>query len=150
MNRATGMLEAFPGEGATQHLKVAINGCATSSHLDAEHVVFLRAVAETDDIRDTTAADNVEHDHVLRDFHGVVEVEQQRADNDRQGGGSGGNGGGEHKGRRQVAVGGCVVLRDQGRQAPVVLAPLGHVDGSLVEVGDRCPVRPVPSCRIGA
>jgi hypothetical protein len=94
-------------------------------------------VAEAEDVRDSTATDDVENSEVLGQADRLVEGQHGGGDHDREAVGPGRHRRREDQGRRKVAVIGGMVLREHGDDRATILGPRGHLDGGVVQVLDR-------------
>ena len=96
-------------------------------------VVLDRPVAEAGHDRQPPAADEVEHGDVLGQADRVVQRQQEGGDPERDAAGAGSHGPRQDERRRQVPVGGAVVLGEHEHVEAAGVGPLAHLDGRGVE-----------------
>ena len=101
-------------------------------------LVFLRAVADSEGVRDPPLADDVQNADLLCQPDRVPERDRHGRQQDRELLGAGGDRGREDVRSRQMTVAGAVMLGQHGDQRAARLGPRTHVDGPRVEIGRGC------------
>ena len=110
---------------------------AAGGHVDAEVVVLLASMSDTERVRHPSAADQVQHADLFGEPDGIPQRNRHGGQQDRQLLCPGRDRRGQRQRCGQVAVVGAVVLGEHGQHGAPGLRPRAHVDRRGVQIGGR-------------
>ena len=126
-------VDRVAGEQSQEQLQALVGDLAAPAGIDSHVLVFLWAVADSEDIVDSALAEIVENGHVLSEPDRVIQRQYRRGHQDIEQTGPGGDGRSQHQGRRQVSVGGGVMLAEHRHDGASGLRPCTHLQRGVVQ-----------------
>ncbi len=136
-DRASPVSDRLPAHQRAQHGQDLVGHPAAGGHADAEVVVFLASMSDTERVGHPSPADQVQDAHLFGKPDGIPQRNRHRGQQYRQTARPGRDRRGQRQRCGQMTVVGAVVLRKNSKHRTSRLRPRAHVDRRGVEVGGR-------------